>query len=550
MKRCDGVTNTIPHLLDRSGVHVMKAVISNPILRGFNPDPCMLRVHDTYYIVVSSFEWLPGLRVYQSKNLVDWEHCTDLLTNQVDLRGNPKNCSIWAPQLSYHDNLFYLVYTNVRSTKRPFKDDHNYLITAESIEGPWSEPIYLNSSGFDPSLFHDVDGRKWLLNALWDYRIQEGNKSSGIVIQEYDSKQQRLVGEPIKLFDCTPLKKTEAPHIYRVHDYYYLITAEGGTGTGHAVTVARSKQMLGPYEVDPMNPMLTSADKPELSLQCAGHASLVQTPAGDWYIAHLCTRPIEGKYAILGRETALQQVYWNEDGWLRLTAGGNGPQEQVTITIDGSIAEPKLSTRPRYRFEDTFDGVQLDKAWNTLRILADESWCSLKEHPGYLRIRAGESIQSLFEHHLLAIRQTDMHFRAETALEYTPSSYLQMAGMLLYLNEDNYLYAYVSYDEHQGKVLQVMKCEADTFSLLGGAVPIASGQPVHLAVEVHESKGQFYYRVGEASDWKPLYAAEDICFLSGGFTGNFVGIAAHDMQQFQGSYADFIHFCYEGNDML
>ncbi|GIP27764.1 hypothetical protein J23TS9_28940 [Paenibacillus sp. J23TS9] len=331
-------------------------MIQNPILKGFNPDPCILRVEDIYYIVVSSFEWLPGLRVYQSQDLAHWEHCTDLLTEQVDLRGNPKNCSIWAPQLSFHDDLFYLVYTDVKSTKRPFKDVHNYVMTAPTIQGPWSEPVYLNSSGFDPSLFHDEDGRKWLLNALWDYRITEGNKSSGIVIQEYDPDLQCLVGEPQKLFDCTWLKKTEAPHIYRQNGYYYLITAEGGTSSGHAVTVARSKKLLGTYEVDPQNPMLTSRDQPDLMLQCAGHGSLVQTPGGEWYMAHLCTRPIEGQYAILGRETALQQVYWNEDGWLRLTSGGHEPQLKVPAPLEIQDVE---NADPVTVFEDIFGGLEL-----------------------------------------------------------------------------------------------------------------------------------------------------------------------------------------------
>jgi len=152
--------------------------IKNPILRGFNPDPSILRVHDTYYIAVSSFEWLPGVRIYQSNDLVNWKHETDVITNQVDLRGNPQNGSIWAPQISYSDGLFYLIYTDVKSTKRPFKDCHNYLITAPSINGPWSSPVYLNSSGFDPSLFHDNNGSKWLLNEIWDYRMTTGNKSA------------------------------------------------------------------------------------------------------------------------------------------------------------------------------------------------------------------------------------------------------------------------------------------------------------------------------------------------------------------------------------
>ncbi|MBW4081353.1 glycoside hydrolase family 43 protein [Paenibacillus sp. S150] len=516
--------------------------IVNPVLPGFNPDPCILRSGDTYYIAVSSFEWLPGVRVYQSKNLAEWEHCTDIITRQAELRGNPKNCSIWAPQLSWHEGLFYLVYTDVKSSRRPFKDCHNYLITAPGIEGPWSEPVYLNSSGFDPSLFHDADGRKWLLNALWDYRIPEGNKSSGIVMQEYDAVQRCLIGEPAKLFDCTPLKKTEAPHIYRQNGYYYLITAEGGTGTGHAVTVARSRELAGPYEVDPLNPMLTSRDNPGWPLQCAGHGSLVETPGGEWYMAHLCTRPVGGEYAILGRETALQQVYWNEEGWLRLSAGGHFPQLEVPAPA-GEHAPPR---RPN-RFEDTFDGPQLKQNWNTLRILADDSWCSLSRRPGYLRLAAGESVQSLFRHHILAIRQTDVCFRAETTLEYEPRNYLQMAGLLLYLNDENYLYAYVTHDG-QGRVLRLMKCAADHFSLEPEAVPLGDGQPVHLAAAGEGAKGQFYFRTGDEPAWTELYASQELGFLSGGFTGNFIGIAAHDMGRFAGSHSDFACFRYEGKD--
>ncbi|MBQ4897724.1 glycoside hydrolase family 43 protein [Paenibacillus sp. Marseille-P2973] len=518
--------------------------IQNPILPGFNPDPCIVRVEEVYYIAVSSFEWLPGVRIYESSNLADWEHCRDPLTHQVDLRGNPKNCSIWAPQLSYHDGLFYLMYTDVKSTKRPFKDCHNYLITAPSIHGPWSEPVYLNSSGFDPSLYHDDDGRKWLLNCLWDYRITEGNKSSGIVIQEYDSLQGKLIGEPKKLFDCTPLKKTEAPHIYKRNGYYYLITAEGGTGSGHAVTVARSKELLGPYEVDPQNPMLTSRNHPELELQCAGHGSLIETPQGEWYMAHLCTRPVEGEFAILGRETALQQVYWDEQGWLRLTAGGNTPQIRVPLP-KGLDFTPIVTVTD---FEDDFTGPGLKKNWNTLRILADENWCSLSARAGYLRIQAGESLQSLFNHHIVAIRQTDKSFRAETMVEFDPVSYLQMAGLMLYLNEDNYWYAYVSHEEGKGKVLRLMRCERDEFELEPVMMEWNGDGAVQLAVDVSGAKGQFYYRADDQDEWHAWGDARHIGFLSGGFTGNFIGIAAHDMNRFGGIYADFDYFRYQGRD--
>ncbi|WP_411345877.1 glycoside hydrolase family 43 protein [Paenibacillus sp. WLX1005] len=569
---------------DPSTTDIGGAMIRNPVLRGFNPDPSILRVEDVYYIAVSSFEWLPGVRVYESRNLVDWQHCTDILRHQVQLQGNPKNCSIWAPQLSYADGQFYLLYTDVKSTKRPFKDDHNYLITATDIRGPWSEPVYLNSSGFDPSLFHDEDGRKWVLNALWDYRITEGNKSSGIVMQEYDHRTRQLIGEPIKLFDCTPLKKTEAPHIYKRNGYYYLITAEGGTGTGHAVTVARSRHLTGSYEVDPHNPMMTSSGNAEWPLQCAGHGSLVETPAGEWYMAHLCTRPLDGQYAILGRETAIQQVYWDEQGWLRLSSGGKLPQLAVPApsglaadldvphrlnTTDSEVvskmesmiqAEPmsygfvanntptmNLASSCECTFVDEFDQETLHPQWNTLRILADEDWCSLRQRPGHLRLYGGESIQSLFRHHIVALRQRDHSFRAETALDYEPQQYLQMAGLVLYLNEDNYLYACITRD-CAGKVIRLMRCAADQFYVYPEVIVVPEQTTVYLAVEVQQTTARFYYRVSEQEQWTALYNEEHISFLSGGFTGNFVGIAAHDMYQFKGSYADFSHFRYEGRE--
>lgn len=261
-------------------------------------------------------------------------------------------------------------------------------------------------------------------------------------------------------------------------------------------------------------------------------------------MAHLCTRPLEGQFAILGRETAIQQVYWNEEGWLRLTSGGNTPLLEVPAPKRTQVRKQAQALA----FEDDFNGPELKKNWNTLRIPMNESWCSLAERPGWLRIRAGESVQSLFEHHILAIRQTNKSFCAETALEYEPSSYLQMSGLLLYLNEDNYLYAYISYEEGLGKVLRLMRCERDEFTAEPVMIGLKAGEAVRIAVEVKELTGQFMYQTSEDREWKLLGDPHNISFLSGGFTGNFVGIAAHDMQQFGGSSADFAHFRYQGKE--
>lgn len=295
-------------------------MIRNPVLRGFNPDPSMIRVGDDYYIATSTFEWFPGVQIHHSRDLVNWRILGYPLTrvSQLDLRGNPSSGGIWAPALSFHNGLFYLLYTDVKGRRDAFKDLHNYMVTATDIEGPWSEPIYLHSRGFDPFLFHDDDGRKWVLNMRWDYR--EGKSSfGGIELQEYSPEQGKLIGHVELISGGSSLGVTEGPQLLKRDGFYYLLLAEGGTGYNHAATMARSREIGGPYEIDPDYPMLTTVRNPEHPLQKAGHGSLVETRNGEWYMAHICARPLPGRrLSPLGRETAIQKVEWTDDGWLRL----------------------------------------------------------------------------------------------------------------------------------------------------------------------------------------------------------------------------------------
>jgi len=234
-------------------------LITNPILPGFNPDPSIVRVNDDFFIATSTFEWFPGVQIHHSRDLIHWRLTGHALTrtSQLNMTGNADSGGVWAPCLSYDRGIFYLVYTDVKNWKGAFKETHNYLVTAPDITGPWSEPIYLNSSGFDPSLFHDDDGRKWLVNMLWDFRAGK-NPFAGIVLQEFSMDRKRLTGPVTKIFEGTGLGCTEGPHIYKKNGYYYLMTAEGGTSYAHAVTMARAKSIAGPYEADPANPVLTS----------------------------------------------------------------------------------------------------------------------------------------------------------------------------------------------------------------------------------------------------------------------------------------------------
>jgi xylan 1,4-beta-xylosidase len=253
------------------------SIIQNPILRGFNPDPSIVRVGDDYYIATSTFEWYPGVQIHHSRDLINWQLITRPLNrpSQLNMLGDPDSCGIWAPCLTYHEGLFYLIYTDVKrygrsipagSAVASLRDMHNYLVTCETIDGEWSEPIFLNSSGFDPSLFHDDDGRKYLVNMLWDHRPSH-NRFAGIQLQEYSHKERRLIGQREVIFKGTSIGFTEGPHLYKRNGFYYLLTAEGGTGWGHAVTLARSQFVNGPYELHPDNYILTSRNRPEAELQ-------------------------------------------------------------------------------------------------------------------------------------------------------------------------------------------------------------------------------------------------------------------------------------------
>jgi xylan 1,4-beta-xylosidase len=206
-------------------------------------------VGEDYYIATSTFEWYPGVQIHHSKDLANWDLVTRPLNrkSQLDMRGNPDSCGIWAPCLTHDGEKFYLVYTDVKRKDGSFKDTHNYIVTAAKIEGPWSDPYYINSSGFDPSLFHDDDGKKWFANMLWDHR-KRPRKFAGIRVQEWDEETGKLVGPRKTVYRGSELDLVEAPHLYKRNGYYYLLTAEGGTSYHHACTLARSKgSVWGPY---------------------------------------------------------------------------------------------------------------------------------------------------------------------------------------------------------------------------------------------------------------------------------------------------------------
>ena len=518
--------------------------IQNPVLTGFHPDPSIVRVNDDYYIAVSTFEWFPGVQIYHSKDLANWELVGAPLTrkSQLHMVGNLNSGGVWAPCLSFSDNKFWLIYTDVKSRQGAFKDTHNYLVTAEDIEGPWSEPIYLNSSGFDPSLFHDDDGRKWLVNMIWDHRKGK-NSFAGTALQEYSVEEEKLVGPIKNIFRGTELGLTEAPHLYKRNGYYYLLTAEGGTQYDHAATMARSKRIDGAYEVDPTNPILTSNKEDKYSLQKAGHGSLVETQDGDWYMAHLCGRPVVDKNCILGRETAIQKCYWTDDGWLRIE-GGPYPSTEVDAPDLPVFQAKALPER------DDFNEPYLAKYWNALRRTFDGGWFSLTERTGYLRLYGEESMSSLHHQSMMMRRLQDFHVELETKIDFEPENFQQMAGLMIYYDTEDYVYLRVTEEEELGKCIGIIESKYGKYDeLLTKDISLPEGKEVYLKAKIHRHILQFYYSIEEGV-WERIGEEIDIGHLSDDdadyirFTGTFVGMAAQDLSG-QHLHADFDYFNYQ-----
>ncbi|MEM7105774.1 MAG: glycoside hydrolase family 43 protein [Bacteroidota bacterium] len=526
------------------------SVIKNPILKGFNPDPSIIRVRQDYYIATSTFEWFPGVQIHHSRDLVNWRLVNRPLNRiaQLNMIGNPDSCGVWAPCLTYDDGTFYLVYSNVRSFDGVWKDTPNYLVTTKDILGDWSDPIYLSSSGFDGSLFHDNNGRKWFTSMIVDHR--KGKFFGGIILQEYDPVKQKLSGPVHHIFEGSELGITEAPHIYKLNGYYYVITAEGGTEYGHAVSIARSKDITGPYELHPDNPFITSRDNPGHPLQKAGHADLVETENGDWYAVFLVGRPLsELGRCTLGRETAIEKLEWKNE-WPYPISGSKNPQIEVNSPYPEEKGLDAIPTRIN------FDQGKLDLNFQSLRCPISREWLSLTDRNGFLRLYGRESLSSFHYQSLIARRIQHFNIEASTCLEFEPNNFQQMAGLVCYYNTSHWYYLVVCGDgDKGGKFLNIIACDNfNTSEPLKEPVNISGSKQVFLKVHFENADLRFYYKTTNDS-WTPVGPVLDGSILSDdyvctgsdryrpAFTGAFVGLCCQDLTG-RKLHADFDWFEY------
>ena len=290
----------------------MEHKLHNPVLPGFYPDPSICRVGEDFYLVCSSFELCPGIPLFHSRDLQHWEQLCYVMTpeNGFHVEKNCGNGGVMAPTIRYHDGTFYLINCN-------FSDRGNFIVTAENPAGPWSEPHWLDDvPGIDASIFFDEDGQCYIMGTANNWPDGKGGLRQGIWAAEYDIQNFRMAGEPQALWGgaMAGVASPEAPHIYHIGEYYYLLIAEGGTEQYHSATVARSASVFGPYEGCKANPVLTMRHLGQhAAIQNAGHADLVDLPDGSWYAVFLASRLIGGESKNLGRETFIVPVRWELD---------------------------------------------------------------------------------------------------------------------------------------------------------------------------------------------------------------------------------------------
>lgn len=534
--------------------------ISNPVLTGFHADPSMIRVGDTYYIANSTFEWFPGVRLHESKDLVHWSILPSPLerTSQLDMKGNPSSGGIWAPDLSYADGRFWLVYTDVKVVNGAFKDCTNYLVTAEDIHGPWSEPVRINGVGFDASLFHDDDGRKYLVQQTWDFR-EYHHQFDGITLTEFDVDTMQLKPETARtIWDGTAVKVTEGPHLYKKDGWYYLFAAEGGTMYEHQESVARSRTLdERSFEVMPNGPFIGNFDTPDTYLQKQGHGALVDTPSGEWYYASLCgrpwrhdTEPAHGTrgWCTLGRETSIQKVEWDEDGWPRVV-GGHGGQRYVDAPKD-AIETVAPATRDE---RDEFESDELGPNWNTLRVPFTDAMGTVGD--GKLVLRGQGSLCNLFDLSLVARRWQAFDFDAETKVRFDPKNYMQMAGLTNYYDDLCWSWAFVTWDEKRhARVIEVAQNDFNQYTsfLKDDAIVVPEdAEAVWLRTKVRTEYYSYEYSF-DGERFTEIPVKLDAKILSddyvnqrygGFFTGAFVGLACVDLSGYDAK-AEFDYFDY------
>jgi alpha-N-arabinofuranosidase len=495
----------------------------NPVLSGMNPDPSICRVGDDFYLVTSTFEYFPGLPVYHSKDLVHWKligHALSRASNNPLIGCDASTGGQYAPTLRYHDGLFYVIGTNYggKGTQGVF------YVTAENPAGPWSEPVWTGDWYVDPSLEFINDTT---------YYLSPDNKGSfllGVMNPETGKFTKPLRKIAGGLGGSSP----EGPHFYKINDYYYIMSAEGGTGYQHREVIQRSRSPWGPYEPSPVNPVLSNMSAPEHPFQAIGHADLVQLKDGSWWAVCLGIRPKNGKYQHLGRETFLAPVVWDENGWPKVDKNGRVEEEYLLPNLPPLVWE-------KDPVRDNFESPALNLYWNFIRNPHSEDW-SLTENPGQLRLKGSKiNFSEKDSPAFICRRQTAFNVIASTKIDFVPVTENEEAGLVIRADDKNHYDLLVTLRNGK-RVVMFRKYLQDKIAGIDYK-EIPDGD---IILRISATDKEYKFRIQKEGADDELIGTASTKNVSnevvGGFTGVFIGMYASGNGKANINPADFDWF--------
>lgn len=489
----------------------------NPVIPGFYPDPSICRVGEDYYLVTSTFEYFPGVPVFHSKDLVTWTQIGYCIDRKEQL---PMGVNIFAPNIQYHDGVFYMITTNFGGK------GGNFYVTAKKPEGPWSEPKWVDIRGIDPDLFFDDNGKCYIITSLF-------------TVYEIDLQTGKLLGEGRKIWYGNGGAALEGPHIYKKDGYYYLMAAEGGTAEGHQVTIARALNIVGPYINNPANPILANENAAGQlnNLHGVGHADIVQADDQSWWMVFHGYRLIgnRGFHHTLGRETCLAPVSWIKDSWPIVNGNGTASLEMKCNTLP----QIKLHTISN---KSNFDNSKLGLEWNYIQLPNFDNY-SLEDRKGYLRLKGdatciGDNVSPTF----VGRRVQDVNFVAATSIEFNPDTSNEVAGISLVNNGTHFDLIVMNFNGRRNVQVQLQfgsnVYKSKMYNLKPG--------PVKLRINGDFNNYTFSFAQGN-EEYKQIDCVMSTYLSSetvGGFTGVYVGLYAtgNGTQSTKNAYYDWFEY--------
>ena len=545
-------------ILILTNIYGREGFFINPIISGAHPDPSICRVGDDYYIVNSSFEYFPGLPIHHSKDLVNWEligyglHREDQCNGEMNLVDVQSDGGIHAPTIRYHKGTFYIITTNVYNSGDGSPGlMRNFIITAKNPSGPWSKPhIIEGAPGIDPDIFFDDNGKVYF-TGTHSPGDMNSNGIGEIWIQELDIKRWKLVGKRHTVWDGIFGCCTEGPHIYKEHGLYYLLVAEGGTGKNHAVMIAASENILGPYEENQRNPILTTRHlSNNYFVNSTGHADMIELEDGRWYMVSLGKRNDLDGDANMGRETYLMPMQWestivkweqvSEDRWepLRYLFPVVAP---LTGKVERFTPLP-FTDRPQYinnTVIDDFLNENLDLRWTFIRVPEEKTY-SLLENPGFLRLYSKPGkIEDRKRFSLVGFRQKESDFEFEVKMNFLPNKDKVESGVIHYQKEWNYLTNTVIKKRKKYYLEQKLKEKGKEVVTLKKTILKGYDGNIILKVKSKKDRYDFFYSLNDGSSFDYFTSIEAIKVLDRNYTGALLGLFTTSNGVLSQDYADY-----------